>query len=88
MRCPISTRYLRSSRRCAGAASSAGDKSGKLGATASGDMTGSGNKPAKEFKNDTKIFGHGKHEPTNRCVHDDCSAALMENISEKAREAL
>ena len=54
------TSYLRSSRRCAGAASSAADMSGKLDATASGDMTGSGNKPAKEVKNGTKIFGRGE----------------------------
>lgn len=60
VRCSVSTCYLRSSRRCAGAASSAGNISGKLGATASGDMTGSGNKPAKEVKNGTKIFGRGK----------------------------
>jgi hypothetical protein len=40
---------LRNSRKGAGTAMSAGDMSDKLGTTANGDMTGSGNKPAKRL---------------------------------------
>jgi hypothetical protein len=40
---------LRSSRNVAGTARSAADMSGKLGVTASGDITGSGNKPVNVY---------------------------------------
>ena len=64
--------------------------SGKLDATASGDMTGSGTKPAKEVKMARKYVDAVKNggKATDGRVDDDCSAALVENIGEKAREAL